>query len=164
MALTLGFAGRTDEAAAQARQGIELDPGAFYPHWGLIHALMLGPRPADAIAFGRSILGRFARHPWLLFGLAYASGAAGERDAAEGFYLELAARARGEYIQPMALAISAIGAGKQDLVYRHLREAATTRDPLLTAMALHWPGLRSLRGSAEFAQVLELMGWGEGSP
>jgi hypothetical protein len=144
---------------AQSRRGIALDPGAFYPQWTLLQALMVGPDPKEGIAVGQPMLARFGRHPWVLMGMAYANGAAGRREAAAALHDELEARARGEYVQPMALAVAAVGAGRKDQAYDHLREAARVRDPLLTAMALHWPGLASLRGEPEYVAVMRLIGW-----
>ena len=61
--IVLAFGGRLVEAEAQARRGIELDPGAFYSHWALLHALMLGADPAAAVDAGRRMLAQFGRHP-----------------------------------------------------------------------------------------------------
>jgi serine/threonine protein kinase len=157
--IVLAWAGRTEEAITQSRRGIELDPNAFYPQWTLLKALMLGPHPAEAIAVGQPMLARFGRHPWVLMGLAYAHGSAGRRETAEALYAELAARSLGEYVQSTALAVAAIGTGRRDRVFAHLRDAARLRDPLLAAMALHWPGFASIRADPEFTQVLKLMGW-----
>jgi serine/threonine protein kinase len=159
MALVLAFAHRTAESAAHSRRGIELDPEVFYPRWTLFVALALGPAPEEAIAMGPPLLTRFGRHPWVMWALAYANGAAGRHDAADALYAELEARARGEYVQPTALAVAALGAGRRELAFRHLKEAARIRDPLLTAMALHWPGFASIRNEPEYAEVLALMGW-----
>jgi len=158
-AIVLSWAGKTDDAVAQSRRGIELDPNAFYPQWTLLQALMLGPDPREGIAVGQPMLARFGRHPWIMMGMAYANGAAGRRDVAAALYAELVARARGEYVQPMALSISAVGAGRKDQAYDHLREAARIRDPLLTAMALYWPGFASMRGEPEYVAAMTLIGW-----
>jgi serine/threonine-protein kinase len=159
LAIVLAWAGKPDEAAAQARRAIELDSAAFYPQWTLLQALMLGPDPLGAAEIGQPMLARFGRHPWLLMAMAYANGAAGRREKAGAFYAELAARALGEYVQPTTLAVASVGAGKSELIYQHLREAIRVRDPLLTGMALYWPGFASIRGEPEFAKVLALMGW-----
>ncbi|MEO8140490.1 MAG: protein kinase [Gemmatimonadota bacterium] len=159
LSIALSFAGELDAAARQARRATELDPNSFYAHWALLNALMLGDDPEAGIAAGRSVLSRFGRHPWLLMGMAYAHGAAGRPEGAEPFYQELAARAQGEYVQPMALAVAAIGTGRWERVFRHLQEAATVRDPLITAMALRWPGLEAVRSTPEYSAVLELLGW-----
>jgi eukaryotic-like serine/threonine-protein kinase len=164
LCIALVFEGKTDAAMIEARRAIELDPNAFYPQWALLLALMLGPDPRQAADAGQPMLTRFGRHPWLLMGVAFANGASGRREMAEALYAELAARSRGEYVQPMALAVAAVGAGQRDLVYQHLREAATVRDPLLTAMALYWPGFAPYRREPEFAAVLALMGWGPSPP
>jgi serine/threonine protein kinase/tetratricopeptide (TPR) repeat protein len=159
LAIVLSWAGKPEEAAAQARHAIELDAAAFYPQWTLLLALMLGPDPLGAIEVGQPMLARFGRHPWLLMAMAYANGSAGRRDKAGAFYAELAARAVGEYVQPTALAVAAIGAGRRELIFQHLHEATRVRDPLLVGMTLYWPGFASIRGSPEFARVLAEMGW-----
>ncbi len=158
-ALVLAWAGKTDEAVAQARRGIELDPNAFYPQWTLLHALALGPNPMEAIEVGQPMLARFGRHPWLMMAMAFANGSAGRRDKAEALHAELVARSGGEYVQPGALAAAAVGAGRNDQAYQHLREAARVRDPLLTATALHWPAFAKLRQEPRFLEVLRLVGW-----
>ncbi|MEP6574262.1 MAG: protein kinase [Gemmatimonadota bacterium] len=156
--IVLSWARRTAAAVAEARRGVELDPNAFYPQWALLHALVLGA-PLEALEAGAPMLARFGRHPWLLMGMALASGAVGRYDKAEALYGELLARSRGEYVQPMALANAAFGAGRKEDGYRHLRESAEVRDPLLTAMALHWPGFDRIRHESEFIDVLRIVGW-----
>lgn len=157
--IVLAFGGRLEEAEAQARRGIELDPGAFYSHWSLLHAMMLGPDPAAAVAAGRDMLTRFGRHPWLMMGVAYASGAAGQPDKAQAIYEELAARARGEYVQPIALACSAVGAGRPDLALEHVREAARIRDPMLAATGRFGPMFPTIRSTPEYQEILRELGW-----
>ncbi len=157
--IVLAFAGRLDEAEAQARRGIALDPGAFYSHWALLHALMLGSRPAAGVQEGRAMLARFGRHPWLMMGVAYACGAAGQPDKAAAIYAELEARSRGEYVQPVSLAVSALGAGRRDLALQHVREAGRIRDPMLAATGLHGPMFPSIRNEPEYIAILEELGW-----
>ncbi|MFI5209904.1 MAG: protein kinase [Gemmatimonadales bacterium] len=159
LTIVLSWAGMHEEAAVQARHAIELDSIAFYPQWTLLQALMLGSDPLEAIEIGQPMLARFGRHPWLLMALAYANGAAGRPDKAAAFYAELAARALGEYVQPTALAVAAIGADRREQIFQHLHEATRVRDPLLVGMALYWPGFASIRGNPEYAAVLAEMGW-----
>ena len=157
--IVLGFGGKLAEAEAQARRGIELDPGAFYSHWALLHALMLGPDPAAGVEAGRRMLAQFGRHPWLMMGVAFACGAAGQHDKAEAIYAELAARSRGEYVQPVSLAIAALGAGGKDLALQHLREAARIRDPMLAATGPHGPMYPAIRHDPEYLAILKDLGW-----
>ena len=160
LAIVLSWGGKSEEGMAQARRAIELDANAFYPQWTLLHCLALGPRPLEAIEVGPSLLSRFGRHPWLMMGLAHANGAAGRPDTAEALYAELAARARSEYVQPAALAAAALGARQENRALEHLREAVQVKDPLLTAMALQWPGFARLRaGVPEYERILHNLGW-----
>jgi serine/threonine-protein kinase len=158
--IILTWSGKFREAMSQAARGIELDPGAFYPHWAHYMAQAAGPDPSQAVASGPALLTRFGRHPWLMMALAYAAGVTGNRERAQALYDELLARSRGEYVQPVSLAITALGAGRREETFTHLREAARIRDPLLAVTVLHWPLLDSIRGTAEFAEVLRIIGWG----
>ena len=120
---------------------------------------MLGPDPAAAVEAGRRMLAQFGRHPWLMMGVAFACGAAGQHDKAEAIYAELAARSRGEYVQPVSLAIAALGAGRKDLALQHLREAARVRDPMLAATGLHGPMYPAIRHDPEYLAILKDLGW-----
>ena len=159
LAQVLVWYGRTDDAAAQARLGIELDPNAFYPHWVLLHALALGPAPSEALEIGQPLLSRFGRHPWLIMGMALAAGSAGRLDKAAALHAELEARARGEYVQPCTLATAAVGAGMTDRALQHLAEAARVRDPMLVAQVLHYPGFAVLRQDPRYQEVVRQLGW-----
>ncbi len=161
LGIVLSWAERFDEAAAEAQLGIDIDPNAFLPQWALLHALALGPRPTEGMRVGSQLLTRFGRHPWLLWGLSLASGAAGNRELAEALYAELLARSRSEYVQPAALAAAALGAGRRENMFRHLHEAVDLSDPLLALCAGHWPGFAPLRGDPEFDAILKRLGWGE---
>jgi serine/threonine-protein kinase len=161
LGIVLTWAERFDEAAAEAQRGIDIDPNAFLPQWALLLALALGPRPTEGVRVGNQLLTRFGRHPWLLWGLSLASGAAGSIEVAEALYAELQARSRSEYVQPAALAAAALGAGRREDLFRHLREAVDRSDPLLAICAGHWPGFAPLRGDPEFESILTRFGWGE---
>ena len=55
---------------------------------------------------------------------------------------------------------AALGAQQENRALEHLREAVQVKDPLLTAMALQWPGLARLRaGVPEYERVLHTLGW-----
>ena len=74
-------------------------------------------------------------------------------------HLSLVARARGEYVQPVSLAISALGAGHRELALQHLREAARVRDPMLAATGLHGPMFTSIRQDPEYQAILKELRW-----
>ena len=107
------------------------------------------------------MLAQFGRHPWLMMGVAYACGASGQRDKAEAIYAELAARARGEFVQPITLAVAAVGAGRKDLAFEHRREAARIRDPMLAATGLYGPMFPSIRQDPEYRAILKEIGWND---
>ena len=105
------------------------------------------------------MLARFGRDPRLLMGIAYGAGAAGQPKQAEAIHDELLARARAEYVQPVALAVAAVGAHRKEVACEHIRDAARGRDPLLVTFGLHWPGFASIRNEAAYAAALALIGW-----
>jgi serine/threonine-protein kinase len=157
--LMLVWAGRFDEAEAEARKAIELEPRVFYAHWALVHALVIGPRPEAGAAAAAEMMAVFGRHPWPLMALGYANGMAGRPEIAEAVYDELHARSRSTYVQPTVLAVAAVGAKRRVDCFRHLREALVTGDPFLAFLIGRWPGFASVRGAPEFAEILAEMGW-----
>lgn len=159
LALILGWARKAASAEAEARRAIELGPNVFYAHWGLVHARTLGPDPDAAVAAATTMLSAFGRHPYPMMALALASGAAGRRDMAEAVYAELDARSRTEYVQPMVLAVAALGAGRLPDVFRNVREAVEIRDPFFALLAQYWPPLAPARAEPEFVQILRGIGW-----
>jgi TolB-like protein/tRNA A-37 threonylcarbamoyl transferase component Bud32 len=164
LALLLGMAGRTDEAVAAAEQAIAMGPRAFYPHWTLLHAHAVGPKPHDGIDVADAMMRKFGRHTWPLMGLALASGRAGRQDIAHAVHDELEARARTSFVQPTVLGVAATGAGRHDVAIRHLREAARIHDSLFANLALKWPGLASLHASPDYGALLADMGWDKPVP
>jgi len=159
LSLILAWALRFDEAEAEGRRAIEIGPGVFYAHWALVHGLVLGPSAEAGIEAATAMLSAFGRHPWLMMALALASGRAGRADVADALYAELTARARTEYVQPTALAVTALGAKRNEVFFRHLREAMQIRDPMFALLASRWPPFDSIRREPEFVQMLKEIGW-----
>ena len=159
LALILGWAGDHVAAEREAQHAIKLGPNVFYAHWTLVHARALGPDPNAAVAAATAMLSTFGRHPWPMMALALASGAAGRRDMADAVYTELDARSRTEYVQPMVLAVAALGAGRREEVFHALREAVAIRDPFFALLAQYWPPLARARAEPEFVQILRGIGW-----
>jgi hypothetical protein len=125
----------------------------------MVHALVLGLRPEAGAAAAAEMMAVFGRHPWPLMALGYANGMSGRPEIAEAVYDELQARSRSTYVQPTVLAVAAVGAKRRADCFRHLREALVTGDPFLALLIGRWPGFASVRGAAEFAEILAEMGW-----
>jgi eukaryotic-like serine/threonine-protein kinase len=159
LALMHGWKSDVITAEPAARRAIELGPNIFYAQWTLVHARMMGSDPNAAVAAAMNMLSVFGRNPWPMMALALASGAAGKREMAEAVYTELDARSRTEYVQPMVLALAALGAGRKAEVFRYLREAVEIRDPLFALVAQYWPPLAPVRGEPEFVEILRGIGW-----
>jgi hypothetical protein len=74
-------------------------------------------------------------------------------------YAELEARSRLEFVQQVVLAVCALSAGLRDDALRHLRASAADREALFAAVALYWPPLDPLRGTREYDEILQSIGW-----
>jgi serine/threonine-protein kinase len=158
-AVVLTYARRFEEAVTSAARAVELDPNSLYAEWSLFQALGFSGRADEVLARGRTVLGRFGRHPWLLLGISIAGAAAGRPALADAVYAELTGRAGIEPVQPIVIAGVALNAGRRDEALGLLERAAIAREPLLTAFVLHWPGLAALRGSPRYARLMATMGW-----
>jgi hypothetical protein len=62
-------------------------------------------------------------------------------------------------VQPVSLAIAALGAGRKDLALQHLHEAARVRDPMLAATGPHGPMYPAIRRDPEYLAILKDLGW-----
>ena len=105
------------------------------------------------------MLAQFGRHPWLMMGVAFACGAAGQQTRPRRSMPNSRRAPAASIVQPVSLAIAALGAGRKDLALQHLREAARVRDPMLAATALHGPMYPSIRREPEYLAILRELGW-----
>lgn len=114
----LGFAGRLDDALAEARHAVELDAENFTARWSLVLTLAACARHDEALVAAEPALMMSGRHPRILAEVAGVHAARGDRDAAESVYQEIRLRARTGYVGWSEQGVVAAAAG-------HLNEART---------------------------------------
>jgi serine/threonine-protein kinase len=154
LSVILSFAGRYDDALAEAQRARELDTQSFFVVWAYVNALAFGGDAREVVDRVPTLLPRYGRHPWLMMALTAACDRLGLREQAQSVYAELVARSRNEYVQPAVLAATAEHAGERAEGLAFLRQAVAIRDPLLSAFALHSPPMAALRRAPEFAGIL----------
>jgi hypothetical protein len=150
----LSFAGRSDDAVAEAKRARKLDTNSFFAVWGEVNSMAFGGREAEVVACIPALLPRYGRHPWLMMALTAAYDSLGRAEEAEAVFLELNARSRFEYVQPTVLAATADYAGHRAEALVILRRAVEIRDPVLGAFARYSPPMRKLRTAPEFRSIL----------
>jgi serine/threonine-protein kinase len=158
LSVILSFAGRFDQAIAEAARARELDVHSFFAVWAYVNSVSLGGNAQEMVDAIPTLLPRYGRHPWLMMALAAACARLGYAKQADAVYLELLARSRNEYVQPAVLAPTAESAGRRAEALAFLRRAVEIRDPLLSAFALHSPPMAALRAAPEFSQILGGLG------
>lgn len=152
------YAERHEEAIADARRAVEIDPGSTYAHWSLLQACgNAGDLVATQAAF-RIATTRIGRSPWFLMGLSLAVRRPEDRPIGEALLAELVARSRLEYVQPGVLGMVAIAAGEVDEAFRYLTEAADIRDPQFVSVAAYWPRYEPLRSDPRWPELLRRTG------
>jgi tetratricopeptide (TPR) repeat protein len=157
LSVVLGFAGRYDEALAEAKRARELDAGSFLVVWSEVNAVAFGGNASDMVNEIPHMLSRNGRHPWLMMALGAAFSRTGWTDRADAVFTELSARSRIDYVQPTVLAITAEWAGRRPEALGFLRRAVEIRDPAL--VAFQSPHMSSLRTAREFREILAGLRW-----
>jgi tetratricopeptide (TPR) repeat protein len=142
----LAYAGRSDEAVAEAERALTLDPGSFHAHWNLLRALGFAGQFARAIELGRPMLATGGRSTWFLGTLGWLYAKNAQPEHATAIYRELEARSRLEFVMPFWLVITASSAGLSDDAERLARRAVAERDPLtvLARTVPLWDAARAL--------------------
>jgi len=158
LAWAYAFAGRSAEGLAVAQHAVDMDPESILAQLLLAYTLYLQNRFEDSVATAEAALGMFGRNPLFMALLAMAYADWGKPAEAKAVNTELLGRAAREYVSPILLATSAAAAGDRDEAMRYAREAYAIRDPQLTTMGKHWPGMKRLREDSRFTEILASMG------
>jgi TolB-like protein/Tfp pilus assembly protein PilF len=151
------FARQYDEAIAQFRTALEMDPNFRAAYSGLVYALVQKRLYAEALATCQQALDRWGRTPWILWDLGYASAMAGKRDQVQQVLAELHEQAEEVYIKPLAFAWIAIALGEEDQAFAWLEKAFAERDPYLTLLNAE-PVYDSLRMDLRFTTLVKKVG------
>jgi tetratricopeptide (TPR) repeat protein len=151
VAQILYFAGRDEEAVAQARQTLLMNPSFAEARRILFLALLRSGRRQEAARE----LEAYVRHPDGGPGgsVGYAYARLGRRADAQRTIAQLQARPRGRFVPPYDLAVIHAGLGERDRAFARLEEAVTTNDPESMILPVD-PRLAGLRGDPRFAAVL----------
>ena len=155
--LVFYFARQYDQAIAQFRTTLAMDPNFRTAYSGLVYAYVQKGMHAEALAACQQMLDRWGRDPWVLWDLGYASAVAGKREQARQVLAELHERAQHDYVRPLALAWISIALGEKDAAFVWLEQAYEDRDPYLTLLNAD-PVYDSLRADPRFTALLKKIG------
>jgi TolB-like protein/DNA-binding winged helix-turn-helix (wHTH) protein/Flp pilus assembly protein TadD len=154
------FARQYDQAIAQFRTTLKMDPSFRTGYSGLVYAYLQKGMYAEALAAGQQMLDRVGRDPWILWDLGYAFAVSGKRDQARQVLAELHERAQHVYIKPLAFAWISIGLDEKDQAFAWLEQALEERDPYLTLLNAD-PVYDRLRSDPRFTSLLKRIGLGK---
>jgi tetratricopeptide (TPR) repeat protein len=158
--LVFYLARQYDEAIAQFRAALELDPNVRTAYSGLVYAYLQQGLYAEALAACQQMVDRWGRDPWTLWDLGYASAVSGQRDQARQVLAELHEQAQRAYVKPLAFARIAIGLDDTDQAFAWLERAYAERDPYLTLLNAD-PVYDGLRADPRFTALVKKIGLGK---
>ena len=157
MAYMLALAGRAEEAVAAGRRGTELGPELWLTHAFLGYAQLFVGRAGEGIGEIETAVRLDSSVTPVQGTLAWAYGAAGQRERAR----EIAARLERLAAAPNGSAVAAsmawLGAGDRERGLTWLERAAERRDSWLWAMSVNAPFFDAVRAEPRFAAVVRAM-------
>jgi serine/threonine-protein kinase len=157
-ALTLCIAGRVDEAIAEGRHAVALDPVNFTANWSLLNALGQGGRHDEVLARADGILAMSGRNLIIVGIVAATHAARGERAAAERMHEEVGTRARTQYVSWSQQAMVAASAGRLEEARHLVRRAIAARESALVFWRLWgWSAYRADPEGLSLLEPLDLM-------
>jgi pentatricopeptide repeat protein len=152
--LVFYLARQYDQAIAQFRASLEMDPNFRTAYSGLVYAYLQKGMYAEALAACQQMLDRWGHDPGILWDVGYASAVSGKRDQARQVLAELHERAQHAYVKPLAFAWISIGLDEKDEAFAWLQKAYEDRDPYLTLLNAD-PVYDSLRSDPRFTALLK---------
>src|SRR5215471_8794423 len=111
--LTCANAGKYMEAVQAAQRAVELESESYLAHVILQDALHSSGQLEESVAAGELALGMSGRHPWSIAFLAVTFADMDKAEEADALYAELIARARRQYVSPVALSLAAAAAARE---------------------------------------------------
>jgi pentatricopeptide repeat protein len=155
--LVFYFARQYDQAIAQFRTTLEMDPNFRTAYSGLVYAYLQKGMYTEALAACQQMLDRWGHDPWILWDLGYASAVSGQRDQARQVLAELHEQAQHAYVRPLAFAWISIGLDEKDQAFAWLEKAYEEHDPYLTLLDAD-PVYDSLHADPRFIALLKKIG------
>jgi tetratricopeptide (TPR) repeat protein len=153
------LARRPDEAIAQCRTTIDLDPGFFRSYWVLGHAYTQKGIYPEAIRYfekARELAGDATFVAQILAALAHVNALSGEHDQARQYIQELESRARQEYISPFWISMAYVSLNQTEQVFSWIEKACDMRDPWLFTLP-NLPIAAPLESDHRYRSILHKM-------
>jgi serine/threonine-protein kinase len=153
---TYFYAGRLNEAEAQARRTIELDDHFAYAHFLLSQIAWQRHDPTLAFTYLDKALAMAGRKPLLITWQAYMNARIGNRDAAVKGMDELKDRT-GSYTLPLLLARIESGLGDNTAAMQYLEQCFNDRSESIVWLKVD-PSMETLRDDPRFLALLKKAG------
>jgi len=153
----LVFTHRWEEAIAQLRSAIDLDPNYWFDYNFLGRAYVQVGRTAEAIeTFQRGL--KLEGNTELWSGLGYAYAIAGNREEAQKVLDHLQEMSKDVYVAPYNVAVIQVGLGNKDEAFAALERAFAERSYLLAEYFNTDERLESLKSDERFAELRRRIG------
>ena len=149
---------RYPEAIAQAKRALEIDSTFSRAHYWLGMSYEQTARLPEAIQEFKETIKRAGPIPVYSAALGHAYAIAGQRGEARRILAELEARARGEYISPVDIAMIYSGLGEQDRAFEWLERAFAGRAYGLVLLPSD-PRFDLLRSDKRYAALMRRVGF-----
>jgi Flp pilus assembly protein TadD len=153
----LYWARRFDEAIAQCRKTLELDPAYGGARRCLALAYAQRGAPEQAVRELERDGSGSSRTPSAVADLGYVYARAGRSMDAHKVITELTNRSSREYVPPYALALVHAGLGENGRALEWLERAGEERSPRLVFLSVE-PAFDGLRGDPRFAAIRRKLG------
>ena len=151
------YARRYDQAIAQSRETLEMDPNFAQAYYGLARAYGqkgMYDEATNALNKARTLLAGSAR---IVAELGYAYAASGKRDEARDVLRGLKEEATRKYVDPYLFAIIHTALGEKDQALAWLEKAYEERSTWMPFMKVE-PKFDSLRSDPRFADLMRRVG------
>jgi TolB-like protein/DNA-binding winged helix-turn-helix (wHTH) protein/Tfp pilus assembly protein PilF len=153
---------RYDEAIAQLRNVIAMDPNHYQAHWFLSHTYAANKQFDEAIAAAQKAVDLSERSPGALGMLGLVYGLAGKPEEATKVLNELLELNKRRYVTPAALVNVYIGLGNKDQAFVWFEKAFAERSNYLAYLKV-FPILDPLRSDPRFNDLIQRVGLPEGN-
>ncbi len=149
------WAGQYDQAIAEFRRALDVDPDFAHAHSGLGSAYTLRGDFREGIRELGAAVKLSRRNPTYLARLGHAYAAAGKEGEARTILEELETRSRRGYVSPVGIALVHLGLGDQEGALAWLEKAYQAHDfDLVTRQ----PRLDPLRAEPRFQDLMRRVG------
>ncbi len=143
-----------DQAIAQGRKTLELDPNFVYAYWIIAQACEQQGRYQEAIDELNKARPISADWSWIIAELGYAYAALGNRAEAQKITRELNERMAHEYIDPVLIAYIYVALGEKDQAFAWLDKGYQERSGLIAWLKIE-PKFDPIRADARFDGLLQ---------